>query len=201
MMVCKICSSDKLQLINALIVRNKSSRFIAGQFPEISSKSAVQRHRTQHIAPALRLAADTAQASELADEIRRCVDEAHRLRGIAEKKHDLKSAVSGLNVALHALRLYGEATGQLNDKRASITVNVSISPQEAVTEAAEMLLLFAGEAELVRVSDRLRARAEELHCDAAVKYAKPAKTLVQTLDAGEVTALAAPVSAETIAHG
>ena len=109
------------------------------------------------------------QISEVGDgkllpqEIRSFIAEAHRLRGIAERKKDIKTAIKGLDTALRALVLYGRTTGAINDRRAAnVTVNVVATREEGIQTAAELLLELASPAELVLLISQLQQRLAEL---------------------------------------
>ena len=167
-MTCQTCADIRRDQIDLAIISGRSVRKIAQQFPPLTY-TQIHRHK-KHIS-ALMQAAQTEHGNRLAQEVRGLIEEAHRLRQLAEKKNDIRAAIRCLDTALRAVELYGRASGELNDRRGGdVTVNIAMpSPAEAVAEAAELLMLFAGEADLMRVSEQLRARAEELHCAVIVQ--------------------------------
>lgn len=111
----------------------------------------------------------SSQISEVSDskllpqELRSLIAEAHRLRGMAERRRDIKTALKGLDTSLKALALYGRATGTIHDQRAAnVTVNVVATREEGIQTAAELLLELASPAELVLLISQLQQRLAEL---------------------------------------
>jgi len=127
----------------------------------------------------------------VAQEVKTLIAEAHRLRGIAERRRDVSTAMKGLNTALKALELYGRATGEIRDQRsASVTVNVVATRDEGIQTAAELLLELANAAELVVLISQLQERLAELERSqelpkAGSKYAEPQRPLLLAAPAAQ----------------
>src|SRR5947209_7073575 len=124
---CSICTSpSRAEIEKALLTR--PLRVIERQFQV--NKTSLWRHKN-HIVTSLAKAIEdreTACGDGLATEIRNLIGEAHRLRGKAEQKRDIRTALRGLDVALKAVELYGRATGEIAGRGPSVTVNVKMSP-------------------------------------------------------------------------
>jgi hypothetical protein len=116
------------------------------------------------------------------------VEEAHRLRGVAEDQKDVRAALKGLHTALHGLELIGRATGELDKHGANVTVNVSVTPSEGITEARELLLLLLDATGLRRLARQLEQRAAELEAPVieAVNGQNPARPADECLAAKDL---------------
>jgi len=134
------------------------------------------------------------QGALLAQEIRNLIGEVHRLRRIAERRLDIRTAIKGLDTALKALQLYGRATGEIREQGvASVIVNAVATRDEGVQIAADVLLDLATAAELVPVITQLQQRLAEL----SPLQGEPKSALPVTVEPLQPLLLPAPTDEKT----
>lgn len=146
-----------------------------------------QRQGAERLAKADQQDCETASNnSPLAEEIKKLVVEAHRLRENAESKHDDRAALRGLDTALRALGLYGRATGEITNTRrtAKPRVEVVATRDEGIQTAAELLLALATAEEISELIARLQRRQQELNPVLPAAESADSRNAEQCLSAG-----------------
>lgn len=126
---CKVCKSRKRKAIDLALVNGAALRDIAGRFG--ISKSALERHKADHIPAALAKAKrvhDSAHAENLLDRLEELIDEAHRLKDKAETWGDFGTAIRGVGELVRIIDLLGEMQGKLNRNP---QINVTLSTEWA----------------------------------------------------------------------
>jgi len=159
---CTICTHPERAAIDSLIVAGTSLREITGRFP--LSKSAVDRHKAEHLPAALtkaQAAAEVAHADTLLDQVKAARNRLETLQRVAEGVVNRAMATDDLKIALDAIRtaatvsresrgyldLLGELQGEL-DRRAQ--VNVLVANPEWVTMRTTILTVLQAHPEARR---------------------------------------------------
>ena len=83
--------------------------------------------------------------SDLQAEVRALIEEAHRLRAAALRKHDLRSALKAIDTALKALEMFAKLSGRLQSPQHNhLHLHAEVpSREEAIEAAKECLEVFA----------------------------------------------------------
>lgn len=142
-------------MIDAALLRRGSNRDVAGRFG--LTKSAVDRHRKEHIPAALAKARDAAEVADADDLLRQAG--ALRAKAIsllmrAEQEGDLRTALAGVREARGCLELMAKLLGELKD---GPTVNVTLAPAWIEVRAAIVAVLAPYPEARVAVAARLAA--------------------------------------------
>jgi len=124
---CTICTHPERAVIDAAIVRGETGiRDIAGRFG--ISKSALDRHRKEHLPAHLLKAKDAAAVADADDLLRQAGalrSKAISLLMKAEAAGDLRAALAGVREARGCIELLARLLGEIRD---GPIVNVTISP-------------------------------------------------------------------------
>jgi len=97
------------------------------------SATGLQRHQ-KHIAPSLikaREAVEVGKASSVLNFVQQLVAKAHQFTDAAEKKGDLRTAMSGLRELTRMAELLAKLTGEIDQHNETNVVNVHITPEAA----------------------------------------------------------------------
>jgi len=135
--VCTVCTHPQRQVIDEALIAGAGLRDIAGRFG--LSKSALERHKANHLPASLaqaKEAAEVAQADDLLGELRKLQRITLGLLSKAYSAGDLRTAVSAVGQARGNLELFGKLLGQL-DERAQ--VNILVASPEWLTLRARIL--------------------------------------------------------------
>ena len=137
--ICTVCDHPHLRAIDRALVMGKSVRDVATEYQ--LSRSAVGRHRKDHLAKKLQRAEQNslAEANRL---VSMTWGVAARLRGLLDKAEgggDLRTAVAAARELLHALENVGKLTGAVEN---NTTVNVLAVGGEAM-QVLQMKILEA----------------------------------------------------------
>ncbi|MBW3557114.1 MAG: hypothetical protein KY454_09310 [Actinobacteria bacterium] len=128
---CTICSHPKVEEIDAALVRGESRRRVADWFH--ASESALQRHRTNCISPALVTAhAKATEEARYRSLLDRIEEQATRLERVIQKAEDGGSTgtmLSAIRELRAMLELLGKATGELKPDGTQVTVNIATSEE------------------------------------------------------------------------
>lgn len=135
---CTVCQHPERETIDAALVAGDSLRDVAGRYR--ISKSAVERHKAEHI-PARLAQAQDAQDAARADTLLAQVSELQgKALGIltkAESAGDLRAATAAIREARECLALLAKLTGEL-DERAQ--VNILVASPEWVALRSRLLV-------------------------------------------------------------
>ena len=122
---CRICHHPPRHQINeALLLSNNSLRDISGQFKV--SKSALQRHREDHIPSDLvkaKRADEICRAEGLLNKLINLKSDAARITKKAETNNDLKTALSGVREQSRIIEILAKMQGQIQQPQVALTVN------------------------------------------------------------------------------
>lgn len=126
-LVCTCCTHPNREMIDRALVAGTSLRDIAGQFGV--SKSAVERHKADHL-PAMLVKSEEARQVAHADDLLR---EANRLYAVAttvmeqgQKSKDYGVVLKAVGAAGRVLTLLGELLGEINRQP---QVNITLSAE------------------------------------------------------------------------
>jgi hypothetical protein len=160
---CKCCTHPRrAELDRELIANQRPYRSIAQDFAV--SADSVFRHQRDHL-PKLLVQAEgakaIAQADDLLAQLKALNEKARELAAKAESAGDYRTALMAIRELTRLLELTAKLTGEL-DERASLTVNVNLSPAEGIAEATELLLLLLDRTGMQRVIGRFQERLAEL---------------------------------------
>jgi hypothetical protein len=125
--ICTICSHRDRALIDAAIVAQTSFRDIAGQFR--IAKSALHRHRNDHLPRTLikaKEAEEVLNASSLIKRLQGYQAKVDRILSLAQKEGDLRVACTAIGQARGIIELIGKLIGEVNEKP---QINISLSPE------------------------------------------------------------------------
>lgn len=131
---CTVCSHEQRAKIDVALVNGTGLRDIAGHYG--LSRSALSRHKDDHVALSLvkaQDAAEVAQADDLLDQIKGLRNKAVKILDRAENEGDLRTALAGIREARSCIELLAELEGEL-DRRAQ--VNIVLSPEWLRTRTA-----------------------------------------------------------------
>src|SRR5450759_1206554 len=151
---CTICSlpdQRRRKLERQLMTENNTAVSVATGL----SRFALGRHR-KHMGAAMAAAyfaappeerqqAMVAYGSDLQAEVRALIDEANELRATAVRKHDIRTALKGIDTALKALEMFAKLSGQLQGPQHNhLHLHAEVpSREEAIEAARECLEVFA----------------------------------------------------------
>jgi hypothetical protein len=124
---CTVCGHPDREAIDKALVAGASFRDIAGQYK--LSKSAVERHKAEHLPAAMakaKEAADVAHGDDLLEQVRKLQNVTMSILAKAYNANDLRIALQAIAQARGNLELLGRLLGEL---QAEGTVNVLISPE------------------------------------------------------------------------
>ena len=131
---CTVCRHPERAVVEAALLRGEPLRDIAGQFS--IGKSAVARHKADHL-PAAMVKAHAAAAVADADDLLRQAG-ALRSKAIsllmkAEAAGDLRTALAGVREARGCVELLAKLLGELKE---GPTINVTVSPAWVLVRGA-----------------------------------------------------------------
>jgi len=115
---CSICTHQERQAIDRALVAGTAFRDIAGRFNV--SRSALHRHKNNHIPAALAMAKEAeevAQADDLLTEVVELQNRAVSILDRAEKAGQLQTALNGIREARRCLKLLAQLQGELYERR------------------------------------------------------------------------------------
>ena len=124
---CTICVHSQRAEIEAALIAGEGYRTIADRWSV--SKTALIRHKTDHISAYLAKAneAETAsQADDLLAKVATIEAEAKRIAKKAEDAGDLRTAMSGIRELARLVELLAKLRGELNESQ---TINVLITAE------------------------------------------------------------------------
>jgi hypothetical protein len=125
MQKCSICIHPKRKEIDeALLLSPLSLRDIAGQFK--LSKSALQRHKKEHIPTDLvkaKQADEICRAEGLLSKLITLKNHAERISQKAESDNDLKTALSGIREQSRIIEILAKMQGQIRQPQINLTTN------------------------------------------------------------------------------
>jgi transposase-like protein len=124
---CTVCAHAQREAIDAALVAGASYRDVAGQYG--LSKSAVERHKTEHIPGALTQAhgaEEMASADTLLQKIASLEADAKRIGKAAEAAEDFRSAIAAVRELIRIVELLARLEGQLREQP---TINVLVMPE------------------------------------------------------------------------
>lgn len=167
--VCSICTHpDRKELDRLLVSRGASYRDIARRFGV--SKSALARHRKEHLPALLAMAYEAEQVAHSND----LLAEANMLRTKtlellerAEHEGDLKTALAGVRTALSSVELLAKMAVAVDERarREEEAERKSIEREQTEVEAGDLKLLQA----ILADADAMNA-LEKVFTDAFVTY-------------------------------
>ncbi len=115
---CSICTHKKRQAIDRALVAGTAFRDIAGRFNV--SRSALHRHKNNHIPAALtkaKEAEEVAQADDLLAEVVELQNRAVSILDRAENAGQLQTALNGIREARRCLKLLAQLQGELYERK------------------------------------------------------------------------------------
>ena len=125
MQKCSICIHPKRNEIDeVLLLSTTPLRTIADQFG--ISKTALLRHKTDHIPTDLVKAKDAKEvcrAESLLDKLVSLKSDAERIAKKAESNDDLKTALSGIREQSRIIEILAKMQGQIQQPQIDLTVN------------------------------------------------------------------------------
>jgi hypothetical protein len=122
---CSVCSHGQRGAIDeALATRPDSIRDIAGRFG--LSKTAVARHKTEHLPTHLAKAVEAQEISSASSLLEQMMDLQRRTLEILNQPDSQRVAVAAISQARQNIELLAELTGKL---AVQPTINVLVSPQ------------------------------------------------------------------------
>jgi len=113
---CTVCSHPDRQGIDQALVSGTSLRVVAEQFR--LKPTSLHRHNHRHIPTSLARAHDArvvAAADGLLEQLEDLTAEAHRLKAKAEKKGDLRTALSAVRELVRMVELLAKLRGELDE--------------------------------------------------------------------------------------
>jgi hypothetical protein len=129
---CTVCSHPQRVELEQAHLGGATLRTLAKQFGR--NKDTIQKHVAQHIPAAAQKAIEAANARDVEHgdsiiaELRELRDEAKRLQAKAEKKSDIRTALTAIRELVRLVELKARVLGELRDKEISIT-NVQLDPE------------------------------------------------------------------------
>jgi hypothetical protein len=142
---CTICTHHRRDSMDKLLLRGEQLKAVACRYSV--SEDALGRHK-KHMQLVIAKAAslieqkDVAYGSALMAEIGRIRADAERLQLGSERRQDVRGALRAIHERLAIVELEAKLSGQI-DAQKSVTINVqTISPEEAVEYARDILELF-----------------------------------------------------------
>ena len=158
--LCTICQHEARAAIEAALVGNGSSfRDIAGQYAV--SKSALQRHKAEHLPPKLtkaKQAEEVAEATGLLRQIRTLQAVTLRILRDAEADGERRTALKAVAEARRNIELLGKLAGELQQEGAVTIIN---SPQYVELRAVIVEALAGHPEARLAVANALTKHAEE----------------------------------------
>lgn len=136
---CTVCHHSERAAIDAALVANTPYRTIADRFSV--SKTALIRHRAEHIPAAVAQAQGArqeAQADNLLAQVRGLQAKAVGILFRAEEKGDLRTALAAIREARGNLELLAKLLGELDERP---QVNFILAPQWIVLRTAVLRAL------------------------------------------------------------
>lgn len=136
---CTVCLHHKRTEIEREIVSGVPVRWLARHFN--LSRQSLYRHRDHHLPQLLvqaKQAQDLTHADDLAQRFEGLIDDAQRIRTLAEKHHDYRAALVGLRDIVRINEILLEVRGELNRNP---QVNVMVSSQWLNLRTAILLAL------------------------------------------------------------
>jgi len=131
--LCSVCTHPDRAAIDAALVAGGSLRDIAGRHGV--SKSAVDRHRDQHLPARLvkaREAEDVGQADTLLGQLQQLQTDARRIGRKAEDGGDLRTALAGIRELVRIVEITAKMVGELDERP---VVNLVTAPEWVVARS------------------------------------------------------------------
>jgi len=127
MRICTVCSHGKRAEIEAMIVSGTSYRDISGQFQ--LSKTAVQRHATDHIPQSIKQAQTAKEEAQSLDVVRQLKAINNVTLSILKKANDSGKdslALFAVDRVMKQLELQAKLLGDIND---GVQINIHETPE------------------------------------------------------------------------
>jgi hypothetical protein len=145
---CRACKHEKRTEIDRALLNAEPVRQVATRFG--LSSTGLQRHQ-KHIATSLVKASEAAEvgkASSVLEFIQKLVAKGHDFMDQAEKKGDLRTAMSGLRELTRMAELLAKLTGELDQRSETSILNVTVTPEAAEKIARTYIARRISRAEL-----------------------------------------------------
>jgi hypothetical protein len=138
---CRACRHEKRDEIDQALMKGEPTRTVAKRFG--LSATGIQRHQRHHVPRPGRAVVAAASLEAVPSEeivrtltvlehIQQLLGEARRLKALAEKRGDIRTAMVGLRELIRIVELFGRLTGELDPVRSEVNVvNVTVSPETA----------------------------------------------------------------------
>jgi len=140
---CRACRHEKNSEIDRAIANGETYSSLAKRFN--LSMTGLKRHRG-HIPPSVMPAltampsAEIVHALTVLEHVHHLLGEARRLKELAEKRGDIRTAMYGLRELVRIVELFARITGELEPSRNETNIlNVHVTP-EAAAKIAETYL-------------------------------------------------------------
>jgi hypothetical protein len=139
---CRTCAHPERQAIELALISGESPADVAERYH--LTRFTVSRHHRDHIAP--RIAQELLQSAlmprprdakalkhtfDIARKLGDLIDEAERLKQVAERGGDVRGALIGIGRQKEIYELLAKITGEI-DGRMNVNVNVGVDPAEMV---------------------------------------------------------------------
>ena len=129
---CSICRHPERRALEEAHVSGATLRELARRYGK--DKSTIHKHVSQHMPRSVREAAQAIEERSHGDgilsELLSLREEARRLQSLAEKKGDVRTAISAIRELTRLVELKARVMGEIRDREISIT-NVQIDPETA----------------------------------------------------------------------
>jgi len=116
--VCTVCNHPQRHEIDKELVAGGTNRAIAGQYPPLT-RSAVQRHKDEHLPEKLaqaHQAAEVAESDSLLAQVKALQVKAGQLLEMAEQQGDVKTALAGIRESRACVELLAKLLGELDER-------------------------------------------------------------------------------------
>jgi hypothetical protein len=147
---CTICHHHRRDAMDKALLRGEQLKAVARRYGV--SDDALGRHR-KHMQMVIAKAAavveqkDLAYGSALLAEIGRIRADAERLQIESERRQDIRGALRAIHERLAVVELEAKLSGQIESGQKNVTINLqTVSPEEALQYARDILELFGGDA-------------------------------------------------------
>jgi hypothetical protein len=113
--VCTICTHPHRDTIDRDLLEHRTLREITGKFPD-TTKSALDRHRNDHITPLIAKAVEAeniTRGGDLLAQVQHLAERAQAILAAAEADGDRRHALGAIREARGCLELLGKVAGQI----------------------------------------------------------------------------------------
>ncbi len=123
---CAVCDDPRRAEIDQASITGSTVRDLATRFSR--SKNTIQKHVAEHIPAAVQKAlgviGDVDAGDAILTELQHLKNEAIRLQAAAEKKTDLRAAISALRELREAIELTAKIVGQIHENEINFNVQI-----------------------------------------------------------------------------